>query len=93
MKDLKEQLHKPNTNHDHENVIHSDHDGHNHSATEDAGWKSHWQLLLAVFILFVMLTLEFGFEYILAFPINFIVFATAYLLAILNAVRIQKMDL
>jgi Cd2+/Zn2+-exporting ATPase len=83
MKDIKKQPHKPNTNHDHhdhEKVIHSDHNGHNHGATEDAGWKSHWQLLLAVFILFVMITLEFGFEYIPAFPLNLIIFATAYLL-------------
>ncbi len=84
MKDIKEQPHEPNTNHDHqdhEKAIHSDNDGHNHGATEDSGWKSHWQLLLAVFLLFVMLTLEFGFEYIPAFPINLIIFLTAYLLA------------
>ncbi|MEO5777337.1 MAG: heavy metal translocating P-type ATPase [Flavobacterium sp.] len=60
---------------------HSDDDGHNHDAAEDSGWRSHWQLLLAIVILFVMLIAEFGFHYILAFPVNVIIFGIAYLLA------------
>jgi len=60
--------------------IHSEDDGHDHGS-EDAGWKSHWQLLLAITILFAMLTLEFGFHFVPAFPVNLTVFVIAYLLA------------
>lgn len=65
----------------HNHDEHSDDDGHNHIGEEDSGWKSHWQLLLAIVILFSMLTLEFGFNYIPQFPVNLIVFSIAYLLA------------
>jgi len=65
-----------------EEEIHSEDDGHDHGGKEeDAGWKSHWQLLLAIVILFAMLTLEFGFNYVPAFPANLIIFGAAYLLA------------
>jgi len=50
-------------------------------ATEDAGWLSHWPLLTAFAILVIMLTLEFGFEYQPAFPVNLIIFSIAFLLA------------
>jgi Cd2+/Zn2+-exporting ATPase len=57
-------------------------DGHdNESEEEDSGWKSHWKLLLAIVILAIMLTLEFGFEYVPPFPFDLIVFSAAYLLA------------
>jgi Cd2+/Zn2+-exporting ATPase len=61
--------------------VHSEGDGHNHGGEESADWKSHWQLLLAIIILFVMLTLEFGFKFVPAFPVNLIIFGMAYLLA------------
>lgn len=62
--------------------MHSDYDGHNHGAEDtDSGWKSHWQLLLAIVILVVMLVLEFGFELVPAFPADLIIFTAAYLLA------------
>jgi Cd2+/Zn2+-exporting ATPase len=61
--------------------INTDDDGHNHGSEEPSGWKSHWQLLLSLVILVIMLTLEFGFSFIPAFPINLIVFIAAYLLA------------
>ncbi|KQO24904.1 cadmium/zinc/cobalt-transporting ATPase [Flavobacterium sp. Leaf82] len=62
--------------------MHSDDDGHNHGAEDtDSGWKSHWQLLLAIVILVVMLVLEFGFELVPAFPADLIIFTAAYLLA------------
>lgn len=48
---------------------------------DNTGWKSHWQLLLALMILFAMLTLEFGFMYVPEFPVNFIIFGIAYLLS------------
>ena len=34
--------------------VHRTNDGHDHGTTEDAGWKSHWQLLTALLILFLM---------------------------------------
>ena len=64
-------------------TTHSDDDGHDHGAAigeEDPGWKSHWKLLLGIVILFIMLTLEFGFEYIPQFPINLAIFGIAYIL-------------
>ncbi|CAM4204741.1 MULTISPECIES: heavy metal translocating P-type ATPase [Pedobacter] len=42
---------------------------------------SHWPLLTALLILVVMLTLEFGFKFQLAFPLNLIIYAIAFLLA------------
>jgi Cd2+/Zn2+-exporting ATPase len=48
---------------------------------EKAGWKEHLPLLAAVGILFIMLGLEYGFDYIPKFPFNFIIYAVAYLLA------------
>ncbi|GEP52652.1 cadmium/zinc/cobalt-transporting ATPase [Flavobacterium noncentrifugens] len=60
-----------------------DGDDHDHEgiSEDNSGWKSHWQLLLAIVVLFAMLTLEFGFEYVPPFPFNLIIFAAAYLLA------------
>ncbi|MEO5945431.1 MAG: heavy metal translocating P-type ATPase [Chitinophagaceae bacterium] len=60
---------------------HTDDDGHNHGSEEAAGWKSHWQLLLSLAILAVMLTLEFGFKYKPPFLVDLFVFIAAYLLA------------
>ncbi|RZM19339.1 MAG: cadmium-translocating P-type ATPase [Pedobacter sp.] len=42
---------------------------------------SHWPLLTALLILLVMLTLEFGFKFQPAFPLNLIIYAIAFLLA------------
>lgn len=47
---------------------------------EEAGWRSHWQLLLSLMILVVMLTAEFGFKYIPPFPADLIIYLAAYLL-------------
>ncbi len=51
------------------------------SKKDSSGWKSHLQLLFAIGILFAMLILEFGFNYVPAFPANLIIFGIAYLLA------------
>ena len=75
---------------------HSHDDGHSHDtdeksvviAADNSGWKSHWQLLLAVLILFAMLTLEFGFDYIPPFPVNLVIFGIAYLLAGYNVLNL-----
>ena len=50
---------------------HNEEDEHD-DGEEEAGWKSHWPLLLSLVILAVMLTLEFGFKYIPVFPIDLI---------------------
>ncbi|WP_291129754.1 heavy metal translocating P-type ATPase [Flavobacterium sp. UBA7682] len=73
----------PNPKTDQPKEVHSEDDGHDHDqiGEEDSDWKSHWQLMLAIAILFVMLTLEFGFAYVPEFPINLIIFSIAYLLA------------
>lgn len=60
---------------------HSDGDGHDHGEEEVTGWKGHWKLLLAIAILLVMLTLEFGFSFVPPFPADLTIFAIAYLLA------------
>lgn len=67
--------------HNHEEHSNDDVHDHDNDSQEDSGWKSHWQLLLAILILLVMLTLEFGFAYVPEFPINLIIFSIAYLLA------------
>lgn len=46
---------------------HAENDGHDHShspatAEDKNGWKSHWDLLLALVILAVLLVLEYGFK-------------------------------
>jgi Cd2+/Zn2+-exporting ATPase len=60
---------------------HTDDDGHNHGSEESAGWKSHWDLLLALFILIVMLVLKFGFHFTPVKWIDFGIHFIAFLLA------------
>lgn len=62
---------------------HSDNDGHDHgSETSDKpGWITHWDLLLSLVILALLLTVEYGFGYVLPNPFELIVNAIAYLLA------------
>jgi Cd2+/Zn2+-exporting ATPase len=48
-------------------------------AEEEEG--GHWPLLTALFILAVMLILEYGFKYQPAFPINLVIYLIAFLLA------------
>ena len=52
----------------------------NTGAEEIPGWKSHWPLLLSLLVLVVMSVLEFGFTYKPAFPIDLIIYSTAYFL-------------
>ena len=57
---------------------------HNHDEelqSEKLGWKTHWDLLLALFILIVLLTLEYAFKIKLPEIASFIINAIAYLLA------------
>lgn len=69
-----------NQNEDIERAIIAAGNNANHPV-EESSWKSHWQLLLSILILFVMLTLEFGFDYVPPFPGNLIIFSIAYLLS------------
>jgi Cd2+/Zn2+-exporting ATPase len=71
--------------------IHSNDDGHDHGGddhdhdhggeTEKPGWVEHWDLLVALAILAVLLVLEFGFDYVLPAPLNLLVNGIAYGLA------------
>ncbi|RYD79051.1 MAG: cadmium-translocating P-type ATPase, partial [Sphingobacteriales bacterium] len=44
------------------NHEHNYDDGHDHGSEAVPGWKQHWDLLLALLILVILLTLEFGFK-------------------------------
>lgn len=59
---------------------HSDDDGHDHGK-EEAGWKAHWDLLLALAILIVLLVLEYGFKITLPNIPALIINAIAWILA------------
>ena len=61
---------------------HSADDGHNHddAGEEVAGWKAHWDLLLALLILIVLLVLEYGFKIELPKILSLIINGIAYLL-------------
>lgn len=56
-------------------------DEHDHGGEESAGWKSHWDLLLAFLILVVMLVLKFGFNYTPTKWVDFAIHFVAFLLA------------
>jgi Cd2+/Zn2+-exporting ATPase len=81
---------------------HSQGDGHNHSddandghdhdhcgiaAKEKPTWLEHWNLLLSLLILAVLLILEYGFDYKLPDLFGLVVNAIAYLLAGWNVLR------
>ncbi len=63
--------------------IHAEQDGHNHDGDDNdvPGWKTHWDLLLALFILVDLLALEYGFHFELPKISSFVINAIAYLLA------------
>lgn len=59
---------------------HSSDDGHSHGE-EEPGWKQHWDLLLALAILIVLLVLEYGFQVEIPNIPLLIINLVAYLLA------------
>lgn len=70
-----------NLNHSNdESLVREEGDGHQYG-TDIAAWKSHWDLLVSLMILFIMLTLEYGFDTVFSNTINLIIYAIAYLLA------------
>ena len=74
-----DQTHPEGDGHDHE------HDGeehdHEHGGEEEAGWKSHWDLLLALAILATMLVLRYGFHLIPVKWVDFSIHFIAFMLA------------
>ena len=60
---------------------HSADDGHNHGGEESAGWKEHWDLLLALVILIVLLILEYAFKVEIANIPALVINGIAYILA------------
>jgi Cd2+/Zn2+-exporting ATPase len=77
-------------NHDNDGVqVHNhDHDhDHDHGAG-DAGWLSHWPLLLALLILVIMQVMELGFQIHLPILISLPIYLVAYLLAGYNVLNL-----
>src|SRR5687768_4769082 len=65
-------------------------DGHDHGGItkrEKPAWQEHWDLLLSVAILLVLLVMEYGFHYKLPNPLALVVNTIAYLLAGWNVLR------
>jgi len=63
---------------------HSEGDGHSHdeiSEEDSSGWKSHWDLLLALLILILLLVLEYGFKIELPKIPSLVINGIAYILA------------
>ncbi|MEJ7678350.1 MAG: heavy metal translocating P-type ATPase [Segetibacter sp.] len=54
---------------------------HDHGGGESEGWKSHWDLLLGLLILIVMVVLKFGFHYTPTKWVDFGIHFIAFLLA------------
>ncbi len=80
--DHKGEKHSEDDGHDHEEgEEHSEDDGHDHGGEESAGWKSHWNLLLALLILAVLMVLNFGFKYVPPKWPDLAINLVAYLLA------------
>jgi len=66
---------------------HSADDGHNHGG-EVTGWKAHWDLLLALAILLILLVLEYGFNKTLPNIPLLIINLVAYVLAGRNVLNL-----
>ena len=64
-----------------DNVHEHGHDGHDHGAADNAGWRDHWDLLTAFAILLIMQVLEYGFRLKFDSVIELLVYVPAYLLA------------
>lgn len=65
--------------------------GHSHShgsLIEENGWKQHWNLLLAFFILVLMMVLKYGFSFVPAKEIDFSIHAIAFALAGYNVLNL-----
>lgn len=57
-------------------------DGHSHDISiKEESWKTHWNLLTALFIFILMLVLKYAFDFVPAAWIDFSIHAIAFLLA------------
>lgn len=72
-------IHSHEDGHNHDDI--EEGDDHEHGSEESAGWKSHWDLLLAFVILTVMLVLKFGFHYVPTKWVDFGIHFAALILA------------
>jgi Cd2+/Zn2+-exporting ATPase len=62
---------------------------HSHDISESKiGWKEHWNLLVALFILMIMLVLKHGFQIVPRNQIDFSIHAIAFILAGYNVMRL-----
>jgi Cd2+/Zn2+-exporting ATPase len=63
--------------------LHSSGDGHDHGdkGKSQPGWKTHWDLLLALLILIILLVLEYGFKIEIPKITSLVINGIAYLLA------------
>jgi len=73
-----DQLEKIDNNN--EEQQHTEDDGHDHGE-EKSGWKAHWDLLLALAILVILLVLEYGLKITVPNTPSLIINAFAWLLA------------
>ena len=68
---------------------HCEGDGHSHEiSTKKASWKTHWNLLVALFILIAMLVLKYAFDFVPIAWIDFLVHAVAFVLAGYNVLNL-----
>ena len=62
--------------------VHAADDGHDHGHGQDkSGWRAHWDLLLALLILIVVLVMEYGFKIELPNVLSLAINLVAYILA------------
>jgi Cd2+/Zn2+-exporting ATPase len=68
---------------------HCDGDNHSHDISiEEESWKTHWNLLVAFFILVLMLVLKYAFDFVPVAWIDFSIHAIAFLLAGYNVLNL-----
>ena len=68
---------------------HCDGEAHSHEISiKTANWKTHWNLLVALFILVAMLVLKYGFDFVPVNWIDFSIHAIAFLLAGYNVLKL-----
>ncbi len=76
-----EHIHSKDDGHEHGDNDHDDHDHGSEVTPDKPQWLEHWNLLAGLFILVILLVMEYGFKITLPQTIAFIINSTAYLLA------------
>lgn len=67
--------------HNHRDEVNDGHDHGSKKTTDKPGWVQHWDLLLSLFIVIIILTLEYGFNIEIQNPWSLIINVVAYLFA------------